>query len=393
MFTQLPIEIIEHILELITRNDINQICRTCKSSYYKSLPILYRHLELGYQAHIKQLQQGTLVNSYLKEVLQQHTKQLTLRSQQNSNHWRTHDLISILGPYPKIQTIQFRDFRALSTSLIHQTVSILPQLDSIEYHYCHIVFQTATRTLDTTSNTPHTSQVKRVLLQWTDFTEKCIPFLLLKNLVQLELGSNRNKYDGVNEMLVDSVYQRCPDLTHLIITLPQVTSFVLCRTITKYGTQLRHLSIKSDSTSTMQAVAAHATELQSLCIRATADQCKLDYALLDILRMCPQLKWVEIKSQGLEKHVHDVVWQVLGGNEAQEMLDKRRRMEENGEPHRPVHVSAAGSIWFYTVSEEALQLRSHYLHLMRGYKKQEALKSIVLNQHDILRIKSRLQSC
>ncbi|KAI8079219.1 hypothetical protein BDF21DRAFT_322383, partial [Thamnidium elegans] len=156
---------------------------------------------------------------------------------------------------------------ALSTDLIHRTVSVLPQVYSVEYHYCHIIYQSATRTLDTTNSTPHTSQVKQVTLQWTDFTEKCIPFILFKNLIRLELGSNRNRYDGVNEMLVDTIYQQCPALTHMIITLPQVSSSVLRRTITKYGTQLQHLSIKSDSTSTLQAVAAHATELQSLCVR------------------------------------------------------------------------------------------------------------------------------
>ncbi|KAI9265878.1 hypothetical protein EDC94DRAFT_501858, partial [Helicostylum pulchrum] len=156
---------------------------------------------------------------------------------------------------------------ALSTDLIHRTVSVLPQIYSVEYHYCHIVYQTTTRTLDTTGSILHTSQVKQVMLQWTDFTKKCIPFMLFKNLIRLELGSNRNKYDGVNEMLVDTLYQQCPDLTHMIITLPQVSSSVLCRTITKYGTQLQHLSIKCDSTSTLQAVAAHATELQSLRIR------------------------------------------------------------------------------------------------------------------------------
>lgn len=393
MFARLPIEIIEHILELVTRNDINQVCKTCKSNYYKSLPILYRHLELGYYSHIKQLQQGIVVNDFLKQVIQQHTKQLTLRSRQNSNHWRTHDLISILGPQPKIRTIRFCDFRALSTDLIHRTVSVMPQVYSVEYHYCHIVYQTTTRTLDTADSTFHTSQVKHVMLQWTDFTKKCIPFMLFKNLIRLELGSNRNKYDGVNEMLVDTIYQQCPALTHMIITLPQVSCSVLCRTIAKYGTQLQHLSIKCDSTSTLQAVAANATELQSLCVRATSDHCRLDYALLDILYMCPQLKWVEVKSQGLEKHVHDIVWQVLGGNEAQEMLSKRKQAEENGEPERPVHVSAAGNIWFYTVSEEALRSRSNYLHSMRGYKKQEAFKSIMLHQRDILKIKSRLNSC
>ncbi|KAI9343688.1 hypothetical protein BD770DRAFT_414397 [Pilaira anomala] len=376
-----PTEIIQNILKFIPRHDINQFAQSCQWTYKISLPILYKHLELGYLGPMRQLQHGVSVNGYLKETIGQHTRYLTLRSQQNRNGWRTRELARILGSNSKVQCLTFSDFQALSTELIQDTISILPYLDQVHYKYCQIVYK---QTLIQEHN-----KISQVVLSWTEFTEKSIPYILFRNIKRVELGSNRNLHEKTNGLLVQSLSEHCPTLTHLTLTLPQVSSSDVCDMITKYGKQLVHLSIKSENILTLTTIAKYTTELESLCLRTIMDEDDgLDKALLMIIRRCQGLKRLEITSNQLARHVPDIMWESLVDEQVSEMMLKERKETSKSIERVRRRGYRSNNIWFSDVSEEALQQRVNYIRSMEGVKKSQVLKSVVWYQNEIFKVKN-----
>lgn len=395
MLTKLPTEIIGQIQELLSRRDICQLTVTCKSMYHKNISFLYSHLELGHHVHMRQLQQGIAIQLSLKKTILQNTRQLTLRSRQNGNNWRIQDLKSILGPCSKITTLTFCDFHALSTDMIQHTVSILPNLQHVQFHYCHLVYNPKQTMLSNrrqclgfkNTSTFTNDLVKQVSFVWTDFTQKSILFSLFPKITRIELGANHNKYDMINGFMVQSLYDNCPHITHLTITLPQVSSLILCNTIVNYGTQLKHLSIRCDNASTLTTIATHANHIQSLVIRVTSDDDGIDNAMVNLIKNCKSLQRFEIASYHLEKHVSSIIWKSLGGKLAQLMLQKRHQLENTLQtiPYR--EYPGRGSIWFYIISEEALQQRHNYINSLPEPKKTRELQTLVLIHNEILKIR------
>lgn len=394
MLPQLPIEIIGKILELLSRQDINCITVTCRTLYSKTTPSLYSHLELGHHVHMRQLQQGIALSSSLKQTILSYTRQLTLRSRQNGSNWRIQDLKSILGSSSKITTLIFSDFHALSTDMIQHTVSILPELQHVQFKYCHLVYNPKQTLLSNrrqclglkNTTTFNNELVNRVSFVWTDFTQKSILFSLFPKITRLELGSNHNKYDTINGYMVQSLYEHCPDITHLTITLPQVSSPILCNTISKYGAQLHHLSIRCDNASTLIAIATYAIGIKSLIIRVTSEDEGLDNAMITLIKNCSALQRFEIISCQLERHVPGIVWKSVGGKMAQLMLHKKETLSHTPSYRAP----SQGNIWFYIVSEEALQQRHNYINSLPESRKSRDLQTLVLTHDDLT--KTRLLS-
>lgn len=379
-----PTEIIQNILKFIPRHDINQFAQSCQWTYKISLPILYKHLELGYLGPMRQLQHGVSVNEYLKQTIRQHTRSLTLRSQHNRNGWRIRDLTRILGSNANVQCLIFSDFQALSTDRIQDTISMLPYLDQVHYNSCQIEYQP---TLQQQEN-----KIRQVVLSWTEFTEKSIPYILFRHTKQVELGSNRNVHEKTNGLLVQSLFEHCPALTHLTLTLPQVSSSDVCDMITRYGKQLLHLSIKSENVVTLTTIARYATELESLCLRTIMEEEEedgLEKAVLMIIRRCQGLKRLEITSNQLARHVPDIMWESLVDGQVAKMMLKERKENKSIERQHVRRVSRS-NIWFFTVSEEALQQRVNYIRSIEGnnVKRSHVLKSVVWYQNEIFKVKS-----
>lgn len=394
MLIKLPTEVIGHIQELLSRRDICQLTVTCKTLYKKNVPFLYSHLELGHHVHMRQLQQGIALEPFLKETILLHTRQLTLRSRQNGNNWRIQDLKRILGSSSRITTLIFSDFHALSTDMIQHTVCILPNLQHVQFHYCHLVYNPKQTILNNrrqclglkNTTTFNNDLVDRVSFVWTDFTQKSIFFSLFPKITRLELGANHNKYDTINGYMVKSLYEHCPHITHLTITLPQVSSSILCNTIINYGTQLQQLSIRCENATTLTTIATHATFIENLVIRVTSDDEGLDNAMITLIKNCHALQRFEIVSYHLEKHIPRVVWKSVGGKRAEIMLQKKENVMQTTSYRAPGH----GNIWFYIVSEEALQQRHNYINSLPGPKKSHDLQTLVLTRNDITR--TRLSS-
>lgn len=98
-------------------------------------------------------------------------------------------------------------------------------------------------------------KLDRTSYTWIEFTENSTLPSLFPQITQLELESNRNKYDPINGLMVSLIAQHFPKITHLTIILPLIDKSILCDTITHYGMQLQQLSIKCDGHRILLAIA------------------------------------------------------------------------------------------------------------------------------------------
>lgn len=436
MLANLPIEILARIQVFLTRKDLTYLSITCRKIYGASLPSLYENLELGYYRHIRQLQQGTSSQSVLKKVINEYTRKLTLRSRQNGNNWRAQDLLCILGSSPQVKELIFSDFCKLSIQTIAQIISMLPNVQHVQFRYCHIVDNSLQQeqqndnqflhhslfdgysehrlnhdslhipTVDIHLNNNNTF-LDRVTYMWTDFTEKSIAYSLFPQITQLELGSNHNKYDLINDSMVRSLYRHYPKITHLTITLPQVGHKALCDTITQYGEQLTYLSIRCDHTDILLSIATHARNIQSLTVR-TSYGSQNDYdelsslAMINVIEHCRHLEHFEIISCNMEDHVPDIIWEccLMSSSDfelclrAQTVLSQKRKKERQNPQVPPNRPSIRGSMWFFTVTEEILEQRYRYMNAAGLRQRNDVLRNytnLTLDKYLLNAVKNQIK--
>jgi hypothetical protein len=422
MLTLIPKEVLGKIINNLARHDTYQLLFSCNYLYLTGLPYLYAHLELGYYIHIRQLKNGILKNQYLKDIISSDTRQLTLKSRQNGNNWRIQDLSNVLGPKSQVNLLIFSNFYALSTETIKKITSLLPNLKVIEFRYCHIVYQPLNKhkyhcnyTIPDMSNLP---KLDRISYTWTDFTENSIFPSLFPQITKLELGSNRNIYNSINGLMVSSIAQHCPNITHLTIALPQIDESVLCDTITHYGMQLQQLSIKCDGYRTLLAISTQASRIHSLTVRVTSvtDEDISPY-VAQIVTTCKYLQDFEIVSTQLYQDIPNIIWEsiiacakgdsIITQNKrsrAQDALMVRQKKQRESNDlktemaSRQRILSRRNSLWFHVISEEALEQRYRYNNSLNGRYQhqrnnfeyirldhQELKKSVNLSQNHILK--------
>lgn len=425
MLTIIPKETLGQILKYLPRHDIYHLLCSCNYLYIACLPYLYANLELGYHVYTRQLRKSIMTNQYLKNTISSKTKHLSLRSRRNANKWRLQDLVDIVGPNSRISSLTFTDFHTLSTEDIHQVAALLPNLRKIEFKYCHIVAHRGRTLLNNLAynnyndTTASSKKLDRISYIWTDFSNEASVIMpsLFSQITHLELGSNRNGHELVNELMIYSIVQHCPKITHLSIALPQVDESVLCDTIAHYGRQLQQLSIRCDGHRTLLAISAHLTCLQRLTIRVTTPSITTKDSsayFFQIFKTCKQLQTLEIASMQLEQDVPDFIWEsiitcavgdsVAGQNKrlrAERALivkQNKGRKDKNGlktgiEGWERFPVRGDNSYWFCTVSEEALEQRYAYNNSLAGrYKHQtNRLERISLDQQELTAIRKALQ--
>ncbi|CEP18756.1 hypothetical protein [Parasitella parasitica] len=376
MLTIVPFEVLELIIKLLNTGDIYSLVCSCSYLHLAGLSYLYRHLELGSHIHIRQLQDAVKKNEFLKDTIFKCTKQLTLKSRQNRNNWRLQDLIDILGPASQVESLIFRDFNELSTVTISETVMLLPNLTEIEYRYCHIDSVPFIKN-NKAASSPKLDCISYI---WTDFTEEAITPLLFSQITHLELGPNRSKYDSVNRLMVSSITQFCPSITHLTIELPEIDESVICTIIAHYSIQLLQLSIKCDSHRTLVTLCTHATRLKSLSLRITKTDEEISLHMAQLVTACGNLSSFQIASTQLDLDVPDLIWtsiitcysedhSVAARNKRSRaqhaLMTRRKKQEERNDPKSELASLQRlplrrNNFWFYTVSEEALEQRYHY---------------------------------
>ncbi|KAK4514990.1 WD repeat-containing protein slp1 [Mucor velutinosus] len=393
MLTIVPKEILGQIIKLLSRHDMYQLVCTCNYMYLMTLPSLYSYLELGYHVYVRQLRHGVKTNLFLRNTIGSYTKHLELRSRQNKNCWRVDDLTQILSTLSRVETLSFTDFHALSTETILNVVASLPSLKHIEFKYCHILSRPLIQHRFASNDAPSASNPLPAIYSlsyiWTDFTKRAIAPCLFPQITNLELGSNRNKYESVNGLMVNLVTHHCPNITHLTIALPQVDEPILCDTIAHYGAQLQQLSIKCVGYRTLLAISAQALNLQKLALRVTSEpQEEEDISpyMTQIITACKRLESFEIASTQLDQHVPNKIWEaIIAGrnvdltNASQKrqsraqfalMVRQKNQMAKNdsksGMASRQRLPLRRNSVWFDTVSEEVLEQRYHYNNSISG---------------------------
>lgn len=305
----LPNELLQIVTSYLPRQSISNLCSTCTQGYQIFLPALYKHIELGHRTQIRQLEQGLMRNSYLKETVREHTQILTLKCRQGGNsHWL---IITLFEQLPNIKKLYFRDFLSLSIAKVGQALAVLPHLKYLDFQYCNLI---ATNTnLDDEDDRSVRAKAKdddistkkalcnltELNLMWTDFTPEALRQLLITtpNLSRVVLGANHNKKLLANDSAVNVLRETCHHIKDLSISLQQVKEQSICAIIQKYGSQLEHLSIRCEGDNTIRTISQYTTKLKNLVIRCNSS----GYGnVMNILEQCQSLTRLEMVSWPLQ---------------------------------------------------------------------------------------------
>ncbi|KAI8885837.1 hypothetical protein K501DRAFT_311058 [Backusella circina FSU 941] len=378
MLLSIPLELLNRIHYFLDKASLLQLSLTSHYSYIQALPTLYAHLELGHYTHVRNLQSSKESNIKLSRALTHHTKILTLKSQQNNSYWRAHDLIKLLGNNSPIDRLTFHGFQMITTQNILEIMTALPRLKHLEFKYCFIVNRDKDRHVSIHQNYNNTikdecSGVTTLSLVWTDFTAPAIDGILsFSKLDTIHLGSNRNKYDGINDYLVQSLYRRCPHIRNLTISIPCVEETTLSEVVCLYGNQLKYLSLQCDSPLLIQAIANHCHQVEYLELRGRSSNGSPSHEpFLDMIRDCKSLNTLKLTSFAVQD-IPTVFWQrlvlideikqkALDALEHIKTLQKKGEIDSNNNSiQQPQRRYGSSRIYHYAVTEESLAQRYSY---------------------------------
>lgn len=261
-----PPELLQVLLFLLPRNDLAQLCLTCRHAYNVCMPILYSHLRFSTRKQVRQLAESVRRRPHLRAVMEQSTRQLTLTNwQQISSAWIAEDM-DWLGPcVPRLEKLALYHFYDLPVDLLARFLARIRDFKHLELAYCQL--EDAADDHDM----PTVRQVTRVDFCWTDFGSEVAAyqiFSFLPGLEHVHLGANRNRVTHANTAAVHALVRCCNKVRDLALSLQQVEQDMLCRAIAAYGSQLEHLSIRCSGPETLHAVAKYATGVKNLIIRA-----------------------------------------------------------------------------------------------------------------------------
>jgi hypothetical protein len=294
--------------------------------------------------------------------------------------------------------------------MIRKVIAILPRLHHVEFKYCNIVYnplpQNNAKTLsskqtDLTNKNSLTNSIPTftsLSFTWTEFSHKSNILSLYPQVTNLELGSNRNKYPMVNELMAKSITKSCPNLTHLSIALPQVSEATLCDMVAHYGNQLQQLSIRCDTSSLLNTIASCSTNLTHLTLRISpsADNEKISDCMLSVIQECKSLKELEVWSSYLEHDVPLEIWESIIAEEMPHDIIQRAKAvlsntlicskssPTNNADQPGSAFGLSSRVWFdVDVFEDVLQQR--YLHdLLNGNKQHSNIPENLVIGHSVL---------
>jgi Leucine-rich repeat (LRR) protein len=260
-------------------------------------------MELGHRTQIKQLEQGLARNSYLKEVVKEHTQILTLKCRQGGNsHW-----ISLFEQLPNIKQLYLRDFLALSVNKISQALVTLPLLQHLDFQYCELV-TTPAEYEEYGIDKAKEEQDKQILynlkelnFMWTDFSTEAIRqlFKMTPNLTRVNLGANHNRKPLANDSALGAMTGSCLHIKDLSISLQQVKQVSMCKMIQEIGCNLERLSVRCEGNETIKSIASM-QKLQHLVIRCSNSNQNYNQDMMHILEQCHALTHLEMVSWPLQ---------------------------------------------------------------------------------------------
>lgn len=268
MLLRIPTELLQEILHNLSRSTLTRLCLVNRQAYQLCLPVLYAHLELSFRCHIRQLDWGIQHRPFLRETIEQHTKQLTLVCRQSGSF--VTELQYLLSRIPKVRILTFSDFHVLPVEIIRPLANVLPQLQQLNFKYCNLVSKDQQTNGSEGNDCSVFKSTSTLSFFWTDFSESAIRKLLsgFPNLCSVEFGANHNRIHTANDSALKILREHCLDIRDLSVSLQQVAESTLCEVIAFYGPQLRRLSIRCDGPRTLTTVATHAIHVQDLSVRA-----------------------------------------------------------------------------------------------------------------------------
>lgn len=262
LLSHLPVEILHTIASFLPRSSIAQLCLANRHVYAKCLPVLYACLELSFRSHIEYIVNDQ--HSFLRHVLENHTRHLHLVCRQSGSHAM---IASLAHWLPNIHTLTFSDYHVLPADQLCDLLQLFPNISTLQFRFCH---------LQLTSNDIH-GKIKGTLasidtldLVWTDFSDDAITLLLgnMPNLARVHFGTNHNRNRLANNNALVALAKYCLNIRSLGVSLQHVQEDVMCDIIVSYGHQLTHLSIPCESPRLLAVIATHALQLKHLIIRA-----------------------------------------------------------------------------------------------------------------------------
>jgi hypothetical protein len=220
-----------------------------------------------------QIIHGINRSSLFSQILNQHTFHLTFSSKRQNNLWRKQDLLKLLGENSQIKRLSFNGFSELSMETVYQVLSLLPRLEYVEFKYCNIIDKSTAHyschepTVDTALVT---SPATHLVMEWTEFSIKSVNrFTCFPNITHIKLGANRNANNGANEMLMKNLFEYCPSIHNMTVSLPLIRDATLADLISHYGSQLKRLSLNCEGPKMMNAISTNAHGVTHLALRGT----------------------------------------------------------------------------------------------------------------------------
>jgi hypothetical protein len=258
----------------------------------------------------------------------------------------------------------------ITTQNIHEIIAVLPRLEHLEFKYCLIVDKDKDRHIsihqDYRTSKNDFSGVTTLSLIWTDFTAPAIEGILSFSKIEaIHLGSNRNKYDGANDCLIQSLYTRCPHIQNLTVSMPRVEEYTISETVCLYGDQLKYLSLRCDSPILIQAIGNHCHQLEHLELRGTSGNGSPSHEpFLNMIRGCKSLSTLELRSFAVQD-IPVVFWErlLLINRTRQKALDaldymkalhKQEEADANNSTVQQSRRRQSSRIYRYSMTEELL---------------------------------------
>ncbi|KAL0079047.1 hypothetical protein J3Q64DRAFT_1763327 [Phycomyces blakesleeanus] len=342
----LPFELLLSVLRRLPGSSLAQLCLTSREAYETCVPLLYGHLRLSYRHHVRQLAIGMQHRPLLRKTIELYTQKVTLRPKQSGNHWLVADFCRLFPELKQVREVVCSHFGFLSVDRVRELAGSLPQLTHVTLNHCRLVAtqhrgeirETEWGSTDTSgiddeqeqeviAPTPKSEEIfERVChlnAQWTDFSVGAATQLLssMPLLGWIDLGANHNRIPTANDGVVASLWEHCPRLRHMSISLQQVSESTLCELISKFGGQLETLAIRCDGLETLGALATYCTRLERLVIRAANTPWTVEFTttppdeeitntVVSILQHCQGLVQLEMVSWVMQD-VPVIVWRAM----------------------------------------------------------------------------------
>ncbi|RUS20478.1 hypothetical protein BC937DRAFT_95113 [Endogone sp. FLAS-F59071] len=343
----IPTELLSAIVAYLPRQTLVYVSLTSRRLFFVTRPHLYTHLRLSHRRHVVNLESSCLADPGLVETLRKHCRQVTFSCRHNEAQWLLTDARFLFAHTRRLERLQFDGFQSLKVEHVIDLASLLPpSVTFLELSYCNLhvdrnmyhrtssslphlpplasLTTTTSESTDSAASTalpvPNFGSITHLTFVWTDFSSSAISKLLrrLPGLRYVSWQPNHNRVYTANDSALSTLIRHCPEVSNLDVSLQEVREDSVRAAVVRYGTQLRELRIRCGPTNAvLQAIATHATNLESLELFATEIvRCEAE-DLLRVLARCPHLRMCRVAGfpffgKGIPSELVELGWVSYG---------------------------------------------------------------------------------